>query len=31
MNGFKVLILKDALDQVSEWLCEIIRNRMNKN
>lgn len=31
MNGLKVLFLKDALDQVSEWFCEVIRNHMNKN
>lgn len=30
MNGMRVLLLKASLDQASEWICEVVRNCLNK-
>lgn len=31
MNGMRVLFLKESLDKVSEWVCEVIKNFLNKS
>lgn len=30
VNGLRVLFLKESLDSISEWICEVVRKCLNK-